>query len=80
MATTTKPAEPGGRVEVTLKKAFGPGDDKVHTWPHLIRAEFLCGLLVDRCASGGTSKPGANAESLEGTLVFPRFAGDFGVL
>ena len=34
------------RVEVPLKKATGPGDDKVHTWPHLVRAEFLCTLFV----------------------------------
>ena len=34
------------RVEVPIKKATGPGDDKVHTWPHLVRAEFLCALLV----------------------------------
>lgn len=47
MATTVKPVEPGGRrVETTIKKALGPGDDKVHTWPHLIRAEFLCTVVV----------------------------------
>jgi Cytochrome b(C-terminal)/b6/petD len=42
------PAAQGGgkRVEVTIKKAMGPGDDKVHTWPHLVRAEFLCTLIV----------------------------------
>src|SRR5207342_2640972 len=41
------PAAPAGkRVEVTLKKATGPGDDKVHTWPHLVRAEFLCAIVV----------------------------------
>jgi Cytochrome b(C-terminal)/b6/petD len=34
------------RVEVPIKKATGPGDDKVHTWPHLVRAEFLCALLI----------------------------------
>ena len=35
-------AEPAARrVEVPIKKATGPGDDKVHTWPHLVRAEFL---------------------------------------
>ena len=34
------------RVEVPIKKATGPGDDKVHTWPHLVRAEFLCAMLV----------------------------------
>lgn len=47
MATTTKPAEAAGkRVEVSIKKALGPGDDKVHTWPHLVRAEFLCTVIV----------------------------------
>jgi hypothetical protein len=41
------PAAPAGkRVEVTLKKATGPGDDKVHTWPHLVRGEFLCAIIV----------------------------------
>jgi hypothetical protein len=39
-------AAPGKRVEVTLKKATGPGDDKVHTWPHLVRSEFLCSIIV----------------------------------
>ena len=24
----------------------GPSDDKIYTWPHLVRAEFLCTLLV----------------------------------
>jgi len=28
------------------KKAFDPRFDKVHTWPHLVRAEFLCSLIV----------------------------------
>ena len=38
---------PGARrLEVPLKKASGPGDDKVHTWPHLVRLEFLCAILV----------------------------------
>ncbi len=47
MATTAKPGDPAGkRVEVPIKKALGPGDDKVHTWPHLVRAEFLCTVLV----------------------------------
>ncbi|HVN85101.1 MAG TPA: cytochrome C [Candidatus Binatia bacterium] len=40
-------AEPAGkRIEVPIRKAAGPGDDKVHTWPHLVRAEFLCALFV----------------------------------
>jgi hypothetical protein len=34
------------RLEVPIKKATGPGDDKVHTWPHLVRIEFLCAILV----------------------------------
>lgn len=34
------------RVEVPIKKATGPGDDKVHTWPHLVRAEFLCTIFI----------------------------------
>ena len=34
------------RVEQTIRKAKGPGDDKVHTWPHLVRAEFLCTLFT----------------------------------
>ncbi len=37
---------PARRVEVSIKKASGPGDDKVHTWPHLVRAEFLCAILI----------------------------------
>lgn len=43
-----KPAvEPAGkRIEVSIRKAAGPGDDKVHTWPHLVRAEFLCTLFI----------------------------------
>jgi hypothetical protein len=36
----------GKRVEKTLLRAKGPGDDKIHTWPHLVRAEFLCFLAV----------------------------------
>src|SRR5690554_5041189 len=27
-------------------KATGPRDDKVYTWPHLVRAEFLCAIFV----------------------------------
>jgi len=36
----------GARVEKTLLRAKGPGDDKIHTWPHLVRAEFICFLAV----------------------------------
>ena len=48
MATpeATAASAAGRRVEVTLKKATGPGDDKIHTWPHLVRAEFLCSIAV----------------------------------
>jgi hypothetical protein len=43
----TKAATPAARrLEVPIKKATGPGDDKVHTWPHLVRAEFLCALFI----------------------------------
>jgi hypothetical protein len=34
------------RAEVAIKKASGPGDDKVHTWPHLVRVEFLVAIFV----------------------------------
>src|SRR3990172_11365978 len=27
-------------------KATGPRDDKIFTWPHLVRSEFLCAALV----------------------------------
>jgi hypothetical protein len=44
---TKAPAAAGGkRIEVPIKKATGPGDDKVHTWPHLVRAEFLMSIGV----------------------------------
>ncbi len=36
----------GKQIEVPIKKATGPGDDKVHTWPHLVRAEFLCTCII----------------------------------
>jgi quinol-cytochrome oxidoreductase complex cytochrome b subunit len=36
----------GKRIEVPIKKAAGPGDDKVHTWPFLVRSEFLCSLVI----------------------------------
>ena len=40
-------AQPANRrLEVPIKKASGPGDDKVHTWPHLVRLEFLVAILV----------------------------------
>src|SRR5882724_9444434 len=36
----------GKRIEVPIKKASGPGDDKVHTWPHLVRNEFLISIGI----------------------------------
>ncbi len=29
-----------------IAKLTGPLDDKVHTWPHLVRIEFLCALFI----------------------------------
>ncbi len=43
MAEVTAPTP---RVEVSLKKAGKPSDDKVHAWPFLVRSEFLCTLFV----------------------------------
>ncbi|MEA2624265.1 MAG: hypothetical protein QOD06_310 [Candidatus Binatota bacterium] len=36
----------GKRIPLKPQKAAGPADDKVHTWPHLVRSEFLCLLIV----------------------------------
>ena len=33
-------------VTVPEKKAFDPRFDKVHTWPHLVRIEFLCSVGI----------------------------------
>ena len=47
MATPeVKAATPGKRIEVPIKKATGPGDDKIHTWPYLVRSEFLMACAV----------------------------------
>src|SRR5206468_1392851 len=49
MATPLKAVPgPGKRIEVPIKKATGPGDDKIHTWPHLVRNEFLiaCAMMI----------------------------------
>ena len=29
-----------------LPEVVDPKTDKVHTWPHLVRSEFVCGLLA----------------------------------
>src|SRR5437016_5359990 len=34
------------QIEVPIKKATGPGDDKIHTWPHLVRNEFLISIGI----------------------------------
>ncbi len=36
-------AKPGASTGAPVRKAV---EDKVHTWPHLVRIEFLCALLV----------------------------------
>ncbi len=36
----------GKGADASARKAAGPTDDKVHTWPHLVRAEFICAILV----------------------------------
>src|SRR6184192_1616063 len=47
MATPLKAIPgPGKRIEVPIKKATGPGDDKIHTWPHLVRNEFLISIGI----------------------------------
>ena len=38
---TTAPA-----AEKSAAKAFDPRFDKVHTWPHLVRVEFLCAVVI----------------------------------
>jgi hypothetical protein len=37
---------PAKRVEVPIKKAGSGIEDKLHTWPFLVRSEFLCSLAV----------------------------------
>ena len=48
MATSAaaKAGQTGKRIEVSIKKAIGPGDDKVHTWPYLVRLEMLVGTAI----------------------------------
>lgn len=40
------PAPGGKRIEVAIKKAGAGVEDKLHTWPFLVRSEFLMALLV----------------------------------
>ena len=36
----------GGRNEAATRKAARPFDDKIYTWPHLVRSEFLCTIFI----------------------------------
>jgi Cytochrome b(C-terminal)/b6/petD len=45
-ASRTPPASGGKRIEVPIKKAGGGVEEKLHTWPFLVRNEFLMSLLV----------------------------------
>jgi Cytochrome b(C-terminal)/b6/petD len=40
------PPATGRRTEAAARKAARPTDDKIYTWPHLVRAEFLCAIFV----------------------------------
>src|SRR5271169_5968783 len=44
VARSTPP--PGKRIEVPIKKAGSGIEDKLHTWPFLIRSEFLMAIAV----------------------------------
>ena len=45
-ASRTPPAAAGKRIEVPIKKAGSGVEEKLHTWPFLVRNEFLITLLV----------------------------------
>ena len=40
------PSQPGKRIEVPIKKAGSGIEEKLHTWPFLVRSEFLMAALV----------------------------------
>jgi Cytochrome b(C-terminal)/b6/petD len=42
----TKAAANPSTPKPVVRKASAPVDDRVHTWPHLVRAEFLCSIFV----------------------------------
>src|SRR3989442_7099913 len=47
MKPSLKAVAPAGKqIEVPIKKATGPGDDKIHTWPHLVRNELLISIGI----------------------------------
>jgi len=46
-AARSAPAKPAaGKVAAPIKKAGTPVEDKLHTWPFLVRSEFICALAV----------------------------------
>ena len=81
---------PGKRIEVPIKKAGSGIEDKLHTWPFLVRSEFLMSIADHRgadhlvadhqCAAGRAPQPDPHAQSVQGALVLPGPAGDAGVL
>ncbi|HYK64441.1 MAG TPA: hypothetical protein VEY94_05815, partial [Patescibacteria group bacterium] len=46
-ASRTPPTASGGkRIEVPIKKAGSGIEEKLHTWPFLVRNEFMMSILV----------------------------------
>src|SRR5215470_3342484 len=45
-AARTPSASGGKRIEVPIKKAGSGIEEKLHTWPFLVRNEFLMSILV----------------------------------
>src|ERR1019366_1635383 len=46
-AAARTPAAGGSkRIELPIKKAAGGGEEKLHTWPFLVRSECLMAMLV----------------------------------
>src|SRR5580692_12392108 len=45
-ASRTPPAAGGKRIEVPIKKAGSGIEDKLHTWPFLVRSEFLMAVAI----------------------------------
>ncbi len=45
-AARSAPPPAGRRIEVAIKKAGGGVEEKLHTWPFLVRSEFLMAIFV----------------------------------
>jgi hypothetical protein len=45
-AARSAPAAPSRRIELPIKKAGGGVEEKLHTWPFLVRNEFLMAIFV----------------------------------